>query len=286
MATQSNTHTTTSGTTASMTPSIYVLHTGEEDIERLELLNSIYNPSTTRLLEAARLKSGDVVADMGCGHGQVTAILAQMVGPTGTVLALDAASDQLEVARQTCKDFNNVSYYVANVMDSAVCAAIQPGSLDAIYCRFFLMHVSDPFQALQNMLALLKPGGKLIIEEAQPRSQRFVPSDESKDPRIKYWEFVKKIQPNADVAVSLYPMLKQLPVNVVSYTFSQPIGCTKEEKRYPYLSTKKLWNIFVEKCGVSWDELDVVLKMYETYINDDKVYLEHSKIHQFIVTKS
>lgn len=201
------------------------------------------------------MKPGDLVADIGCGHGQITAILSSIVGPKGKVFGLDSAPDQIEVAHTTCKDLPNTVFHIANIMDENICDAIKPNSLDAIYCRFVLIHVPDPVLAIKNMLALLKPNGKLILEEPHVLPTRFAPVDESQAPQ----KTLPSLFSSSDIPVKLYPMLKKLPVEIISYTLHQPVLYTKELKHIPILSLKQRTPMLIEKYGASPEQIESTL---------------------------
>ncbi len=64
-------------------PAPYVLATGDAAAHRLRLLHRLYGPGTRRVLLEAGLRPGMCVADLGCGVGMVTALLAELVGPQG-----------------------------------------------------------------------------------------------------------------------------------------------------------------------------------------------------------
>ena len=76
-------------------PGKYALATGPAAVRRLHVLHNIYSPAGRRVLVNAGLKEGMKVADFGCGVGVVTRMLAQMVGPSGSVTGVDVNGDQL-----------------------------------------------------------------------------------------------------------------------------------------------------------------------------------------------
>src|SRR5262245_64027106 len=78
----------------------YVLATGEAATERLRLLHGVYGPGARRVLLQAGLRPGMRVADLGCGVGMTTALLAKLVGPTGHVVGVDASGEQIAQARE------------------------------------------------------------------------------------------------------------------------------------------------------------------------------------------
>src|SRR2546428_3711506 len=60
-------------------------------------------PVTRRLLELAGVAAGHRVLDIACGTGEPAIPAAEMVGPSGHVLATDMAPEMLEVAREKAR---------------------------------------------------------------------------------------------------------------------------------------------------------------------------------------
>jgi SAM-dependent methyltransferase len=81
-------------------PGRYALATGEAAAYRLHILHALYGPGSRRVLLDAGLQRGMRVADLGCGVGMVTALLAELVGPEGHVVGIDASAAQLAQARE------------------------------------------------------------------------------------------------------------------------------------------------------------------------------------------
>jgi len=85
----------------------YSLATGPKAVRRLEILHDIYGPFGKRILLRAGLKAGMKVADFGCGVGMVSKMMAEIVGPTGKLVGIDASAAQWNrretaAARQAC----------------------------------------------------------------------------------------------------------------------------------------------------------------------------------------
>ena len=140
----------------------YALATGEAADYRLRILHDIYGPGTRRVLLDAGLRRGMRVADIGCGVGMVTAQLAELVGPEGHVIGIDASGAQIAQAHSRLDGHAaNVSFVEASATDTGLASA----SFDLIYSRFLLIHLSDPEGALREMRMLLKPGGILVCED-------------------------------------------------------------------------------------------------------------------------
>src|SRR6185503_4804369 len=80
----------------------YALQTGAAAAPRLHALHDIYSPAGRRILLTAGLRKGMRVADFGCGVGVMTRMLAEIVGPSGSVTGIDISGEQLEQASDLC----------------------------------------------------------------------------------------------------------------------------------------------------------------------------------------
>ena len=111
--------------------------------------------------EALRLhppREGDRVLDVGCGFGDTTRQLAELVGPTGSALGVDASPRFIEAARSESEGVANVELEVADVE-----ATTFDGPFDYAFSRFGTMFFANPVAALRNVRAALAPGGRLVM---------------------------------------------------------------------------------------------------------------------------
>ena len=101
---------------------------------------------------------GARVIDLGCGLGDSTRQLAEMVGPEGHALGVDVAERMIERARADAEagDVPNVSFEVADVQ-----AAELEGTFDYAFGRFGTMFFANPVVALRNVRSAMTPGGRL-----------------------------------------------------------------------------------------------------------------------------
>jgi ubiquinone/menaquinone biosynthesis C-methylase UbiE len=152
----------------------YSLATGEAAVQRLTALHRVYSPAGRRILLRAGLKSGMTAADFGCGVGATTRTLAEMVGSSGSVTGVDVSAAQLEQGRNLCdrEGITNVIFVEA----SATATGLRRDSFDLVYCRFLLLHLVDPAACLREMLAILKPGGLLVVEDGDLTSAGSTPA--------------------------------------------------------------------------------------------------------------
>lgn len=152
----------------------YSLATGEAAVRRLSALHRIYSPAGRRILLQAGLAPGMAVADLGCGVGATTHMLAEMVGPSGHVTGVDVSAAQLEQGRNLCRasKISNAIFVEA----SATATGLPRDSFDLVYCRFLLLHLVDPAACLREMRAILKPGGVLVVEDGDLTSAGSAPA--------------------------------------------------------------------------------------------------------------
>jgi ubiquinone/menaquinone biosynthesis C-methylase UbiE len=155
-----------------MTTDSYSMRLGDADAERLELLGRFYGPASSAFLEAADVRPGDTVADLGCGHGGVTERIAARVGDTGMVYPVDTSPDQLRIARSKLAHRRNITFVQADLEDDPLHGL----RVDWVYSRFLLMHVKNLDIALSAMADMVTDDGTLLLEIADVGSLAFSPA--------------------------------------------------------------------------------------------------------------
>ena len=113
-----------------------------------------------RALELVPPLPGQRVLDIGCGFGDTTQHIAELVGPEGEVVGVDAAERFIETARaeSAAAGVSNVRFEVADVQTDPL-----GEGFDVAFSRMGVMFFASPVPAMRNIRAALKPGGRLVM---------------------------------------------------------------------------------------------------------------------------
>lgn len=101
-----------------------------------------------RAIERLAPRSGERIADLGCGFGDTTLELARRVGPTGRAIGLDASERFIASARDDARPHPNASFHVADLERE-----VPGGPFDAAFSRFGTMFFASPVIALRRIRA-------------------------------------------------------------------------------------------------------------------------------------
>jgi len=114
-----------------------------------------------RIAASLGLKPGQSVADVGAGTGLYVPLLAERVGPTGKVYAVDISPGFIEYIRERAKE-RGLSQVVA-VLSTEHSIGLPENSLDMIFTSDAYHHFVYYQDMLASMHKALRPGGELIV---------------------------------------------------------------------------------------------------------------------------
>jgi ubiquinone/menaquinone biosynthesis C-methylase UbiE len=116
-----------------------------------------------KLMPMLKLKAGDVVADIGAGSGYYTFRMADLVGPTGKIYAVDIQPEMLALIRKKMKEkkIEHVVPHMGKVSDPKLPEA----GIDLILMVDVYHEFSHPYEMTAAMIKALKPGGRLVFVE-------------------------------------------------------------------------------------------------------------------------
>jgi ubiquinone/menaquinone biosynthesis C-methylase UbiE len=152
--------------------STYVLGHDDVEVQRLLLQGRLYDDYTEHALRLAGLRPGMRVLDVGSGPGNVSFVAARLVGPSGSVLGVDAAPEMVGLARAPAaeKGLSTVHF-----MRTAIDAIALDEPVDAVIGRLILMHLPDPAATLRQLSNWVRPGGVIAFAENDITETRSIP---------------------------------------------------------------------------------------------------------------
>ncbi|MCX7920648.1 MAG: class I SAM-dependent methyltransferase [Clostridia bacterium] len=117
--------------------------------------------------EMATVEAGKIAADIGAGTGFVTQGLLQK---GLKVIAIDQSDEMLSCIKSkfSTSDLLECRQGVAESLP------IDDGTIDYVFANMYLHHVESPLIAIQEMVRILKPGGKLVITDLDEHSFEFL----------------------------------------------------------------------------------------------------------------
>lgn len=116
---------------------------------------------TVEQLKWAGVAPGARVLDLGCAAGTTTRIIAELVGPSGTVVGVDASLSRISEARAVYSTPAWVEYLAGDAEQIPV----QDQEFDIVWARFLFEYLPDPTAVLSEMIRVTRGGGTVVISD-------------------------------------------------------------------------------------------------------------------------
>ena len=141
----------------------YVLGTHDEELARLGLQHRVWRPVVLDCWQRAGITVGKRVLDVGAGPGYAAVDLAEIVGPTGEVVALERSRNFIRAIEATCRarSLTNVKIHEIDLMTDDLPA----GDYDFAWCRWVVSFVSDPALLIKKLAGVMQKGSIAIFHE-------------------------------------------------------------------------------------------------------------------------
>jgi ubiquinone/menaquinone biosynthesis C-methylase UbiE len=215
--------TSAANVTTSRSATDYAL--GYTDAEQARLIRqaTLIAPHTERLFREAGIGPGHRVLDLGSGMGDVSMLVAELVGASGEVVGIerDAISIERAQARVAAAGLRNVSFLNADVNN-----IVTDRPFDAVVGRFILMFLSDPVSVLRSVSRLVRPGGVLAFQEPS-----WIPMLALGD-RLPLWscvlrsihETILRSGANPEMGLALYSIFQEIGLPPPKMHLEIPMG--------------------------------------------------------------
>ena len=142
----------------------YLLGEAEIERERLGRQHELWRAQVLEGWARAGFAAGMRVIDVGAGPGHATADLASLVGPAGSVTAVERSSESIDdLRRRFAGSATPIRVEQVDLMTDAI--PVDAGLHDASWCRWVAMFVPDIDCLVARIAAALKPGGVAVFHE-------------------------------------------------------------------------------------------------------------------------
>jgi SAM-dependent methyltransferase len=130
----------------------------DDEAARLGKLQGLHDEATVLRLRALGVGPGWHCLELGAGAGSIATWMADTVGPTGTVTAVDRDTGQLQPLGERPG--------VSVLEDDLTTMSFPESTFDVIHSRSVLMHVDTADAVVAKLVPALRPGGVVLFEEA------------------------------------------------------------------------------------------------------------------------
>jgi SAM-dependent methyltransferase len=157
---------------------------------------------------------GSKVIDFGAGPGYATLDAADIVGPSGSVIALERSPHFVDFARHAVR--RHEAHWVRVVECDLMTDPVESCDADIAWCRWVASFVSRPMTLIEKLFGALRVGGRAVLHEYQQYSTwRTIPSSQRFD------SFVAEVMASwrasggePDIIPSLLPLMTDIGFKV------------------------------------------------------------------------
>jgi precorrin-6B methylase 2 len=118
---------------------------------------------TDLLVSTLKFRSGEIVADIGCGSGFISRKIAAQIGEAGVVHGVEIQQEMLDLLAKRMEQtgIRNVKPVLGTTTDPKLAAA----SCDTMILVDVYHEFDFPYEMTRRMIAALKPGGRIVLVE-------------------------------------------------------------------------------------------------------------------------
>lgn len=208
-----------------MEKATYIHGTESAEQARLRLLNELTNRPFIEFLE---LEATSSVLEVGSGLGILAQEVARVVRE-GEVYGVEYSPEQLAKAEVSAPNLH-LSQGDAHHL------RFEDERFDIVYCRYVLEHVADPAQVLREMRRVLKPQGRVFVQENNILVNTFYPERPRFDALWRKFALLQeKLGGDALIGKKLLPLLKQAGFEEIRLSIQPEIHHSGEPGFRPWI---------------------------------------------------
>lgn len=254
----------------------YIIDGGLKGRGRLRLLSRIMAPTTNGLFDRVGIPEGAQCLDTGCGGGDVALEMARRVGPNGRVVGVDIDATVIEIARGEAleRGVTNAEFQVADINNRFADRAF-----DVVFARFVLTHMTRPERVVENMLAALRPGGLILVEDIDFRGHFCHPPSAAFQ---RYMELYTMVARNHGGDPNIGPRLPSLlslsGATQVQVSAAAPCALDGEMKLIAQITMEKIADAVIEAELATADEIHEIVAELDRYARDTTTVMSMPRI--------
>ena len=232
----------------------YSIQGGETGKNRLSVLTRTLEVQTGSFISQSGIKDGFKCLDLGCGAGEVSFYISNLVGSAGSVTGMDVDVSQLNFARDSKQQRGVLN---SDFICRDVYQLTEFEEYDLVYSRFLLSHLSNASLALEAIFKALKPGGILLLEDTDFSGHFCYPENQNFTDYVRwYQQLLKQRGANANRGQELHFMLKRAGFENVEFSIHQPIHVEGEGKQMAEITLAAIRDSLIEEKIAVSDAID------------------------------
>jgi 2-polyprenyl-3-methyl-5-hydroxy-6-metoxy-1,4-benzoquinol methylase len=244
----------------------YALGHADPEVERLQVQAKFLEKVTRRFIRECGVRPGMRVLDIGCGVGDVTFLIANAVGASGTVIGIDREPKAVETARIRAHDAGYRQVQFAVDTDESITRYSQ---FDAAIGRYVLVHQPDPTLLVRRAAAVVRPGGIIAFQEPY-----FHVAGSATIPTVDLWRRVEESLsaltlvafPSHNVAGRLAACFEDAGLPTPQLTWESIVsGSPARHARYMSL-TYQVFLPHIQKLGIAHSEIGDPATLYDRLV--------------------
>jgi len=245
--------------------------------EHRTALNQLINTATQQFLLLSGLKPGMKVLDVGCGLGFMSFWIAEIVGPEGSVTALESNDDYLNIAKEIAAEesLDNITFAKMSVGELAA----QKENYDFVYTRFFMLRFQNPIEIIQLIHDALKEKGIFASESIILGREYCYPHSDAYDKWRQLNAALCSAQgKDPQTGMKMYNLMQEAKFDIAYTKLLQPV-LTKHTQRQHLIYNDLQEHIpdLVEKKLADENSLAELAQDLKMLIDDPEVFMVYSQ---------
>jgi SAM-dependent methyltransferase len=247
-----------------MAKAIYIHGTNRSEQARLKLLNALTNGQFINFLDIEETSS---VLEVGSGLGMLAQAVARLV-PRGEIYGVEYSPEQLARAESPLPNLRFVQ-------GDAHALGFEDNRFDVVYCRYVLEHLAGPLQALREMYRVLKPGGRVFVQENNILANVLYPECPRFDALWRRFSILQeRLGGDALIGKKLLPLLKQAGFEGIELSVQPEIHHSGRESFRPWMENL-LGNVegaadqLIEQRLATLEEVEAAVAELKAFVERD-----------------